>query len=317
MARPYGQDPCTTLDEEEPAAMINPLFNSYVRRIATRAVALILASLAVGAFFNAASPLGFPLVKPAPKPPANEGTAAERDGIVKPDANKGDAPAQPAPAPKAPVQSSGVYSNEPLAVQVMPGAPVQAEPPAAPAPGSPYGNETLGARVVRAPSNPEPVAPPAPQPGANAPASKSGKNIYNGGTVAAQVVPVKPAAEAPPRVADEPVAVTWAEAKTMLQTGEAVLVDARPLTAFQAGSIPGAISLPANRIKEEMPAFMKRVDTNRWLIVYCGDQGSASSEDVGKTLIREYGYRHVFHMPGGYAEWQIAETGRKTEEKKQ
>jgi len=285
--------------------MINPVFNSYVRRIATRAVALILASLAVGAFFNAASPLGFPLVKPPAKPPANEG-APERGGTIQPDTphpaeqkpgEEGSAaPAEPASGTKLPVQPSAIYSNEPLSVRVLPGTPGETEPPAAPAAGNPYSNQSLEAK------------PPAPQPG---------KGVYGGGTVAEPVPPAKPGKESAPDGAAEPAAVTWPEAKEMLRTGEAVLVDARPIAAFKAGSIPGAVSLPASSIKDEMPEFMKRFDTNRWLIVYCGDKGCASSEEVARMLMKEYGYRHVFHMPGGYAEWQIAEAGRKTDEKKQ
>jgi len=315
--------------------MINPLINTRVRRIASRTLALLLTALAAGAFFNSASPLGFPLVKTAAKAPAAEGTPPGRDSGVQPNAAQaaapepaanGGAPAQPVPAPKGPVQSSGTYSNEPLNVQVMPGGAAPAAPPAAPATGGPYSNETLGARVVRAPSDPRQEQAPVPAPEAATPEQQPGKGVYGGETIGSRVVPVTPPAtppakhpeaERPANAAGEPVAVTWVEAKQMLQTGEAVLVDARPLAAFQAGSIPGAISLPFDRIKEEMPEFMKRVGTGRWLIVYCSDQGCASSEQVAKTLIREYGYQHVFHMPGGYAEWQIAETGRKTDEKKQ
>jgi len=310
--------------------MINPLINTRVRRIASRTLALLLTALAAGAFFNSASPLGFPLVKPAAKAPAAEDTPPGRDSGVQPNAAQaaapepaanGGAPAQPVPAPKGPVQSSGTYSNEPLNVQVMPGGAAPAAPPAAPATGGPYSNETLGARVVPLPSNPGQEHAPAPEPEAAAPAPQPGKGVYSGETIASRVIPVTPAedpeAERPANAGDQPVAVTWAEAKQMLQTGEAVLVDARPLAAFQAGSIPGAVSLPFNCIKEEMPEFMKRVGTGRWLIVYCSDHGCSSSEQVARTLIREYGYQHVFHMPGGYAEWQIAETGRKTDEKKQ
>jgi len=41
----------------------------------------------------------------------------------------------------------------------------------------------------------------------------------------------------------------------MLHVGQVVLVDARPLARYQAGHIPGAISLPETSTAQELAAF--------------------------------------------------------------
>ena len=112
-------------------------------------------------------------------------------------------------------------------------------------------------------------------------------------------------------------AVTWEEAELLLTTGEAVLVDARAPAAHRAGRIPGAVSLPANSIDEKIPEFIKEHDFETILIVHCDDPNCDSSERAAKAFMR-YGYKHVLHMPGGYAEWQVAQASTRkpeTEEK--
>jgi rhodanese-related sulfurtransferase len=114
----------------------------------------------------------------------------------------------------------------------------------------------------------------------------------------------------------EVTAITWEDAKLWLTTGEAVLVDARPPAAYKVGRIPGAVSLPANSINEKIPEFIDEHDFETLLIVYCADSNCDSSERAAKALIR-YGYKNVLHMPGGYAEWQVAQAStRKPETEK-
>ncbi|HUT58526.1 MAG TPA: rhodanese-like domain-containing protein [Phycisphaerae bacterium] len=189
-----------------------------------------------------------------------------------------------------PEAGQGIYSNTTLSVKVIPAAtgPVQQPPAVAVAPppvGKPpiYSNETLSVKAV-----PGTAGPPADPP-------KRAKD---------------PSA---------PAAITWQEAKELLSTNDAMLVDARPRAAFQAGSIPGAVSLPLATMKDEMPEFAKKYGVDTVIIVYCGDADCSTSERSGKTLMKDYGYRNVMCMPGGYVEWQKTEAAARAapQEKKQ
>ena len=280
---------------------------------------MVLAAAVIGVAYNSLSQLGIPLRPPdtnvpPPEPDRSAYTAAAISMRLQPAPGAAVAmqPAiEPKPAPAAAASTGGVYSNETMAVNIVPlqppagqNPPTAVVAPGAVAPGAvagnPYKNETIAVKQV---------PPPAPPPEAPA-VAPTATNPYKNETIA--VRPLTTAAPQPVPVQDapKPTAITWQEAKQMIATGETVLVDARPLVAFQAGSIPGAVSLPSNRIKDEMPEFMKKYGTDRWLIIYCSDKGCASSEQVATILMREYGYQHVFHMPGGYAEWRIAETSQ-------
>jgi len=123
---------------------------------------------------------------------------------------------------------------------------------------------------------------------------------------------------APPEANDEqpqdakaqPQAITWEEAQMMLETGNAVILDTRAATAYRAGHITGALSLPFNEIRDRMPELMQKYDKDTWLITYCSAESCITSEEAASILMQDYGYRHVFHMPGGYTEWQLAQRSK-------
>jgi len=115
-----------------------------------------------------------------------------------------------------------------------------------------------------------------------------------------------------------PPAVTWEEAALFLTSGDALLVDSRPRAAYRAGCIPGAVSLPAGGVQEEIPEFIKKYRLDTILIIYCDDSKCGSSTRAAKVLM-SYGYEHVLDMPGGYAEWRqcMAERREPPEPEKQ
>ena len=106
-------------------------------------------------------------------------------------------------------------------------------------------------------------------------------------------------------------AITWEEAEPIVEAGEAVLVDSRSRAAYQAGCIPGAVSLPVKKIDDEIPGFIQKYRLDTILIVYCADPTCGTSKTAAQILI-EHGYdsQNVFYMAGGYAEWQIAQASR-------
>jgi rhodanese-related sulfurtransferase len=104
-------------------------------------------------------------------------------------------------------------------------------------------------------------------------------------------------------------AITWEEAEPIVEAGEAVLVDSRSRAAYQAGCIPGAVSLPVKKIDDAIADFIQKYGLDTILIVYCADPACGTSKTAAQALI-EYGYENVFYMAGGYAEWQIAQASR-------
>lgn len=72
--------------------------------------------------------------------------------------------------------------------------------------------------------------------------------------------------QAPLSEADVP-RVSVEEAAAAIQSGEAVVVDVRSTEAYQAGHIPGALSIPLLEI-ETNPTGLT-LDKGQWIITYC------------------------------------------------
>jgi rhodanese-related sulfurtransferase len=106
-----------------------------------------------------------------------------------------------------------------------------------------------------------------------------------------------------------PTLVAWPQVKPLLATSRIVLIDARNAAAFDAGHIPGAISLPFADLGARIEAFSSRVPKAQPIVVYCGSAECPVSDAEARALAGQYGYRDVAEMPGGYAEWRLAEPG--------
>jgi len=103
--------------------------------------------------------------------------------------------------------------------------------------------------------------------------------------------------------------VTWPEVKPLLASGQILLVDVRGKPTYDAGHIPGAVSLQEWGTSQEFADFQRRYGTNTPLVVYCGNAVCPTSAEAAKKLVDQYGYRTVGIMKGGYVEWQKAELG--------
>ena len=61
--------------------------------------------------------------------------------------------------------------------------------------------------------------------------------------------------------------VSIEEARAALEAGTAIIVDVRPLTAYEESHIPGAINIPLEDI-ERNPTGLA-LDKEQWIITYC------------------------------------------------
>lgn len=90
----------------------------------------------------------------------------------------------------------------------------------------------------------------------------------------------------------------------MVDAGQAVLVDVRTKGMYDAGHIPGAISLPEASPPEEFTAVLNRYPTNLTLILYCSSTSCSQSARVAGRLVSQYQRPGVKYMTGGYLEYQ-------------
>jgi rhodanese-related sulfurtransferase len=82
---------------------------------------------------------------------------------------------------------------------------------------------------------------------------------------------------------------------------DVVLLDARSPTQYQAGHLPGALSLPLERREELLPGLALAKD--RRILVYCGTEFCDLGLRLGAWL-RERGYAKVALLIEGYDRWR-------------
>ncbi len=103
-----------------------------------------------------------------------------------------------------------------------------------------------------------------------------------------------------------PAPIHWPEAKALVAAGRAIMVDVRHKPLYDAGHIPGAISLPEISPPEEFRAFLQQQPADRILIVYCSSTSCSQSARVATRLVTEFQWPAVRYMTGGYLEYQQA-----------
>ena len=80
--------------------------------------------------------------------------------------------------------------------------------------------------------------------------------------------------------------VTRTELQRRLEDGSATIIDVRPRDEYEAGHIPGALSMPVDEVQRRIRELPK----NRDVIAYCRGPYCLYSLDV-VTLLRKRGYR--------------------------
>ena len=91
--------------------------------------------------------------------------------------------------------------------------------------------------------------------------------------------------------------ITSDEAKKMMETQKAIVVDVRTLEEYNEGHIPNAISVPLETIENEAEAKLKNKDD--LILVYC--RSGRRSREASLKLI-EKGYTNVIDF-GGIQDW--------------
>jgi rhodanese-related sulfurtransferase len=141
--------------------------------------------------------------------------------------------------------------------------------------------------------------------GVAAPPAETDPSLHNE-TITAVVVSSGPA-DQPSPARSLPASLPWAEVKSLLAKNEIVLVDGRETAAYQMAHIPGALSLPLQTLADRIGAFAARYPKDKPLVIYCASIHCAIAQAEAAALTGQYGYLNVREMPGGFAEWRVAE----------
>jgi rhodanese-related sulfurtransferase len=94
--------------------------------------------------------------------------------------------------------------------------------------------------------------------------------------------------------------VTLAELRRRLRSGSATVIDVRPRAEYEAGHIPGAISMPV----DELPRHLKTLSRGREIIAYCRGPYCLYSLDA-VMLLRGRGFA-ARRTGEGLPEWRAA-----------
>ena len=129
-------------------------------------------------------------------------------------------------------------------------------------------------------------------------------------TLAISVLPTNTAPIDPPPGPNNTPAMTWPQVKELAEKNQIVLVDAREPSAFEAGHVPNAVSLPTRLLRENIDNFMAEVPRDKPIAGYCANPRCPLSRNLARALVEQYGYKDVRDVPGGYTEWLVNQSGR-------
>jgi rhodanese-related sulfurtransferase len=106
------------------------------------------------------------------------------------------------------------------------------------------------------------------------------------------------------RAAEEGIALaSLQETLAAAQSGEALVLDARPLADYDAGHIPGALSLPMSEVEQAFVEMQLFMSPDMPIITYCS--GPTCDEALRLAMfLRDQGYPLVRVFLGGMEEWQ-------------
>ena len=93
------------------------------------------------------------------------------------------------------------------------------------------------------------------------------------------------------------------EARGLYDSGKYIFVDARSREDYEAGHIPGAVSLPVGEFDDYIAAFQDRFPPDASIITYCSGRTCEDSHHLAEYLL-EFGYDNVIVFIDGFPGWE-------------
>lgn len=109
------------------------------------------------------------------------------------------------------------------------------------------------------------------------------------------------------RTADVPEYMGLEEFRGLVESKEAVVLDARPEIFHRLGHVPGALSLPREDFEASFALHRSRLESDKGalIVIYCSGSACEDSDLVRKALHR-LGFTRVSVFKGGWAAWTSA-----------
>jgi len=94
-------------------------------------------------------------------------------------------------------------------------------------------------------------------------------------------------------------AVSQDELRRRLEDREAIILDVRPVSEYNAGHIAGARSIPI----DELNSRLRELPKSRRIVAYCRGPFCVFADEA-VTRLRSHGYK-AFPLEGGFPEWKL------------
>jgi rhodanese-related sulfurtransferase/DNA-binding transcriptional ArsR family regulator len=104
--------------------------------------------------------------------------------------------------------------------------------------------------------------------------------------------------------AEDPEPVTRAELTERLASGAVTILDVRPVEEYAAGHIPGAHSIPPDRLEAELDAALARLPGDTEIVAYCRGPYCVYAPTAVR-LLRQRGIA-ARRLEDGFPEWRLA-----------
>jgi rhodanese-related sulfurtransferase len=82
-----------------------------------------------------------------------------------------------------------------------------------------------------------------------------------------------------------------------------LVLDARPATEFNAGSVPGAIHFPEDDYETGLMRLIEAWSPGRRVVVFCGAQSCELSRHLALRLQGDLGDPGIVYLDGGWEAW--------------
>jgi len=93
--------------------------------------------------------------------------------------------------------------------------------------------------------------------------------------------------------------------RAAFESGDALLIDARPAEDYAEAHIPGAVSLPAFDFDSRFPELIDSLEAAPRIIVYCSGVACSDSIEVAERLTG-FGFEEVSVFEQGFSGWDGA-----------
>lgn len=99
--------------------------------------------------------------------------------------------------------------------------------------------------------------------------------------------------------------VFWKDIEKEVEMGHVLLIDARSASAFKAGHMPHAVSLPLADWKQHLGKLDLPTSKEQGIVVYCGNTACTTAAQLATLLLEKTKFRNIRYLYEGYWDWKV------------